>query len=209
MARKGTLPPSVKLEALLEGGTPRCQFVKAPLEGKKYGEQCKKGCVAGRPRCKYHGGLAGRPPIHHRRSKYQAVPTGLQEKFEQAMVDPELLNMWNKIALIEAQIWQIGEKASKDEEFTTQQTRKLLKLMAVQKSLVAQETIRRQALGTMLPIERVVVIMKFLYDSVSRHVPDKAVRAKIGADFRKIMSGTGVEDGAVVDATARIEASKK
>lgn len=207
MARKGKLRPGVGLEPTLSGGTPRCQFVKAPLEGKRYGEQCKKGCVPGRPRCKYHGGKAGRPPTTHLRSKYNPVPTGLQAKFERAMVDPELLNMWNKVALLDAQIWHIAEKASTQEEFTPQQTRKLLRLIGSQKAIIAQETVRRQALGTMLPIEKVMIIVKYLYDSVCRHVTDRAVQNRIGADLRKILAGAGA-GSTVIDGTPKQESKE-
>jgi hypothetical protein len=202
MPRKGTLPPGVKLEIEHQRGGHRCLFVKAAKEGKKYGEQCKQRCVPGRPRCRFHGGYAGRPPTTHAHSKYQPVPKGLQEKFERALENKELLNLWNKIALLDAQIWNVAEKAQKQPDFEPRQLRKLLSLMKNQRALIQQETERRKALGSTLAIEQVLIMIRFIYDSIARNVPDKGSQARIAADIRKMMEGAGAEPGVVQDAMA-------
>lgn len=193
MARKGTLAPGKKLIALMKNDRPRCQFVKAPVEGAKYGEQCKNPCILGRPRCRYHGGKAGRPPTTHKYSKYHPVPSGLQAKFENALNDVELLNLSKEIALVTAQIWKIAEDAQSRDNFTDIEAKKLMSFMKHQKELIGQETQRRVSIGNMLSVEQVMIILKYVYDSVCRNIPDVIVRARIGADIRKVVGGEGKE----------------
>lgn len=193
MARRGTLDPDVKLQPFLANGTtPRCQFVKKELEGKKYGEQCKKASSNGRPRCKYHGAYAGRPIITGEHSKYSPLPTGLRDKFAKAVTDPDLLNLTNKIALFDAQIWQLCEDAQAQSQFTPRQTRKLITLVKSHKSLVKQETDRRVAMGTMLDVRQVMMIINYLYNSIEKNVQDKSAKRKIANDLRSILANPGL-----------------
>ncbi len=192
MARKGTIKPGVKIETLMaDGKTNRCMFVKKEKEGAKYGEQCRNRCEPGRPRCRFHGGRAGRPVETGRFSKYNPVPTKLKEKFERAAEDPEILDLTKKIALLESQIWQIAEDAAQQENFDNKQVRKLLILIAQQRKLIAQETDRRITMGTMIDAGQVLMIIGFIYDSILRYVHDERVRRQIGADLRKI-TGAGL-----------------
>jgi len=193
MARKGTLAPGGKIEPLFPNGNPRCQFVKAPVEGKKYGEQCKNKCVPGRPRCKYHGGKAGAPIKTGAYSKYNPVPRGLAKLFEAAMADPEILNLTKDIALLDAQLWSLAEKAKEQERFTKDEVKQLSGIMRHKKELAAQEMQRRIALGTMIPVEQVLLAFRLIYNSIVRHVPDRGVQARIGKDIRQIVGNAQME----------------
>jgi hypothetical protein len=185
MARKGVLPKGVKLQPFMANGfTPRCQFVR------RVGEQCKKAAMVPRERCLSHGGRAGRPPVTGEFSKFAPVPRKLQSKFEKAAVDPELLNLTSKIALLEASIWSLCEDASKQDDFDDKQIRKLLTLLKSHKDLVAQETDRRISLGTMLDVQQVMQIISFVFASINRHVADPTTRNRIAADLRSITKST-------------------
>lgn len=192
MARKGQLAPQVKLVAYLANTkNPRCQFVKFPVGEAKYGEQCKKSCEPGRPRCKYHGGRAGRPVITGKHSKYNPVPTNLREKFERAAEDPDILDLTKKIALLDAQIWNLAETASSQKDFDDFQVKKLLTLINQQRQLIGQETERRIAMGSMVDAGTVALLIGYIFDSILKNVSDERTRRIIGADLRKIV-GTGL-----------------
>jgi hypothetical protein len=182
MARKGVLPKEVKLQPFMKDGrTPRCQFVR------KVGIQCAKAAMSPRPNCQSHGGKAGRPPTTGEHSKYNPVPRALQEKFEKSLNDPELLDLSNKVALLDAQIWQLCEEASSQENFDEKQIRQLLTLMKNHKDLVAQETQRQIGLGNMLDTKQVMQIIGYVYSLVSRHVSDPTARNNIGAGLRALV----------------------
>ena len=196
MARKGRLAPGIQLDAVTKNGAPRCQFVKFPkpilapdgsTSTPMYGEQCKNTCISGRPRCKYHGGLAGRPVVSGKYSKYNPVPKGLRDKYDRATEDPEILNLTNKIALLDAQIWQIAEFAQDQDTFTTVQMKQLIVLLKQQKELVAQETSRRVTMGSMLSAEQVMTLIGFIYSSINKHVQDHEAKRKIGNDLRTLL----------------------
>ncbi len=191
MPRKGTLAPGVKLVATLPDGHARCQWVKKPKEGQEWGEQCQKRPVEGRPFCRSHGGTSGRKPVHGKRSKYGPVPQGLLKRFEEAQRDPDLLNLSRQIALLDAKIWAIAEKASARKDFTKPETHELLKVISAHQALVSQEVSRRVSLGTMVDVRDVLLLIGYLYDSVVKNVKDPDARRRIASDLRKLTVGLG------------------
>lgn len=189
MSKRGKLAPGKKPVPFMSNGkTPRCRAIKVAAEGKKYGDQCKNPVVKGRPFCKYHGGKAGRPIIHGGRSIYRPVPKGLAARFEVARVDPDLLNLTDNIALLDAYIYQICEEAENQTSFNPTQTKKLLSLMREKRSLTQSEVERRIAIGSLMPIEDVMQLIQFIYTVVNKHVPDNAIKQKIGAELRALIS---------------------
>ena len=182
MARKGILPKGVKLEPLMaDKKTPRCQFVR------RVGVQCGKASMHGRERCRSHGGKSGRPPIHGKYSKFNPVPRRLQARFEKAATDPELLDLTKDIALVDAQVWEMAESAQSQDTFTPIQTRKLLLLLKHKRALTKQETERRIAMGSMLDVQQVMVLIGYVYDSITKHVTDEKERRAIGNDLRSLV----------------------
>ena len=187
MARKGVLAKGVKLEPLMaDKKTPRCQFIR------RVGVQCSKASMHGRERCRSHGGKAGRPVIHGKYSKFNPVPRGLRSKFEKAAQDPELLSLVNELALLDAQIWQICETAQNQVTFDKLQFRKLLLLMKHKRGLAKQEMERRIAMGSMLDVQQVMVLIGYVYDSITKHVSDEKERRAIGNDLRQLVGETVV-----------------
>ena len=191
MPRKGTLAPGVELIATLPDGHVRCQWVKRPKEGQEFGEQCQRRPVEGRPFCRSHGGTGGRPVIHGGRSKYSPVPQGLLKRFEEAQRDPDLLNLSRQIALLDAKIWAIAEKASGRKDFTKPETAELLRVINAHQALVSQEVNRRVSLGTMVDVRDVVLLIGYLHNLVVKHVKDPDARRHISAGLRKLTLGLG------------------
>jgi hypothetical protein len=75
---------------------------------------CKNPPVAGRTRCKYHGGKTAPPgPTHHsfktgRQSKF--LPGKLNDTFLQAFNDPELLSLRKYAALYDVRVRQLARR---------------------------------------------------------------------------------------------------
>src|SRR5688572_7711861 len=73
----------------------------------RQGEPCQRWALAGRTRCRLHGGmsLVGTACPHFRTGRYSAyVPERLRERYEQAADDPELLSLRSEVALVDARL---------------------------------------------------------------------------------------------------------
>lgn len=74
----------------------------------KSGSPCQLPPVAGRNRCKYHGGktpVAGPDHPTWKHGRYsKAIPKGLKSLLEQAASDPDLLNLRDEIAVLQVAI---------------------------------------------------------------------------------------------------------
>jgi hypothetical protein len=73
----------------------------------RQGEPCQRWALAGRTRCRLHGGksLVGSACPHVRSGRYSAyVPERLRERYEQAETDPELLSLKREVALVDARL---------------------------------------------------------------------------------------------------------
>lgn len=80
---------------------------KCTATSKRTGGPCKANAVVGRSVCYHHGG-ASRSGISHsgmqhgRYSKH--LPTRMGERYQQALIDPELLAMREEVALLDARL---------------------------------------------------------------------------------------------------------
>lgn len=77
------------------------------------GTPCKKPPVAGKKRCRMHGGLTPVGPAspHYQNGRHSRyMPTGIAEKFRIALDDPELTSLREEIAACDAMIATIWEQ---------------------------------------------------------------------------------------------------
>jgi len=84
--------------------------MRCAAKSKQSGEQCKRHATPGRNVCVIHGGKSLAGPlsatyIHGRYSKY--LPHGLAAKYEEAITDPDLLNLSGEIALVDARAMEL------------------------------------------------------------------------------------------------------
>jgi hypothetical protein len=205
MARRGTLPKGVKLEPFLKNGiTPRCQFVKNATN-----EQCKKSCVTGRPRCRNHGGHAGRPPIHGRNATYPVVPPDLFKNFERAKSDPDLLSLRNEVALLNSQLWTYVEDISnKRSKFSDAEIKRVIWYIGKQKDLVTAEHKRLVDMEQMVSSERLLLLITSLVDIIYKNVSDGHTRKVISEQIRLLIGGatlqTSFQSNSVIDGTFEV-----
>ena len=75
-------------------------------------ERCKKTVVLGRRVCRYHGGHAGRPPVHGRYSK---VLGRFREAYQEARHDPSLTDLRETMALLDVVVQQAAERAAESD----------------------------------------------------------------------------------------------
>ncbi len=188
MPRKGILAPGVEIEKFTSNGNLRCTFICAPRDTEEFGHQCRNKAIPDRTKCKFHGGAGGRPVVTGKQIKYP-VPKNLINKFEQSLLDPKLLDLSRHIALIQSQIWQICDEASGNNNFSPDEMKQLVLLIASHKELVKQETDRRIAVGSLMPVQDVMQIMNHIYDVIARNVMDPITKSKIGAELRTIIQG--------------------
>ena len=93
--------PTVTFE---DDGEPlRCR-----AKSKQHGGRCKKTKVPGRTVCRYHGGNAGRPIVHGRRSKALGR---FREAYNEARDDPGLMDLRDTMALLDIVVQRALKRA--------------------------------------------------------------------------------------------------
>jgi hypothetical protein len=143
-------------------------------------------------RCKYHGGLTPVGPAspHYkngRRSKLMKEIKGLGEHYERALSDPDLLRLDDEIALVDARIAQLLEKASTPRSSIDGLWPQLDALIESRRKLVDTESKRMKDLHAMVSVDRVMLIVSYLADSVKKHVKDTAAQTAILTDLRRLL----------------------
>ncbi|MDP9439434.1 MAG: hypothetical protein M3P49_11940 [Actinomycetota bacterium] len=84
--------------------------MKCKGKNRKTGEPCKASAIAGREYCRVHGGKVPRgvahPNFRHGRRSKDLV-ANLQERYEEALSDADLLNLADEIALSDAYLAEV------------------------------------------------------------------------------------------------------
>ena len=97
--------PTVTFE---DDGEPlRCR-----AKSKQHGGRCKKTKVPGRTVCRYHGGNAGRPIVHGRRSKALGR---FREAYNEARDDPGLMDLRDTMALLDIVVQRALKRAEEND----------------------------------------------------------------------------------------------
>jgi hypothetical protein len=84
----------------------------------RQGEPCQRWALAGRTRCRLHGGksLVGSACPHFRSGRYSAyVPERLRARYEQAEDDAELLSLRSELALLDARLMDLLSRVDSGE----------------------------------------------------------------------------------------------
>lgn len=143
-------------------------------------------------RCRFHGGMSLVGPAHPgykhgRRSILLKDIKGLGEHYERALADPDLLNLTDEIALTDARIGQLLEKVKGPRGSVDGVWPQLENLVENRRKLVDTESKRMKDLHAMVSIDRVMLIVTYLADSVKKHVKDPVVQTAILTDLRRLL----------------------
>lgn len=86
------------------------------------GTPCQRAPVAGRTRCRLHGGASPLPGPSHpnwkhgRRSRYsEVIPDRLGARYVDSLTDPELLNLTEEIALLDSHLGDVLRRTERGE----------------------------------------------------------------------------------------------
>lgn len=143
-------------------------------------------------RCRYHGGLTPVGPAsphfkHGRHSVLLREIKGMGEHYERALADPNLLALDAEIALTDARISAVLEKVKGPRASIDGVWPQVENLMEQRRKLVDTESKRLKDLHAMVSVDRVMLIVSYLADSVKKHVKDPAVQTAIFTDMRRLL----------------------
>lgn len=147
-------------------------------------------------RCKFHGGMTPVGPAsphfkHGRHSVLLKDIKGLGQHYERALADPDLLRLDAEIALTDARIGDLLERVSgsKRQAGVTIDGLwpQLENLIENRRKLVDTESKRMKDLHAMVSVDRVMLIVSYLADSVKKHVRDRDVQTAILNDLRRLL----------------------
>lgn len=142
-------------------------------------------------RCYWHGGatpIAAAAHIKHGKySKY--LPTAMQDQYNRAISDPELLASRHEIAVMDARLCQLLERVSEQLEQGLINTnddreswREIRDTFESRRRQVETEHKRLVAMQQMITVEQALGLQARLVDIVTRHVTDKAALAAIASE---------------------------
>lgn len=152
----------------------------------KSGSPCRMSAMPN-GRCRIHGGKTPAAGITHptfktgRYSKH--LPTRLSQGYQQALSDPDLLQLNDEIRLTDSLISSLLERF--DSQSTAHQ-RELSDLIEQRRRLVESEGKRLTAMQQMITMERALMLIGHITEAVLRHVDDPAARQAIARDIRAI-----------------------
>lgn len=168
---------------------------------KSTGEQCKRRAVDGYKVCTVHGagtkkrveaGLRKRPGAPVKSGHYSRhFKEEVLEMIEDFRNDPDMDKVDLEVAYLKSLLPRI-EKGDIDEEDKIRLLEKVL--TSTIKNMETREKIieaRRYSIG----VEKVEMLVKFVFASVQKHVDDPEVLAKIGNELKSIGRETGNIDG--------------
>lgn len=170
-----------------------------PRGGKPCGAKNRRGGTCPQPampngRCYMHGGATPVGPAlpqfkHGRYSVLAKDIKGLGQHFENALADPNLLALDREIALTDARLAGLlekvksgGSRASIDGIWP-----QIEALIETRRKLVDTESKRLKDVHAMVSVDRVMLIVSYLSDSVKRHVKDPAALTAIFTDMRRLL----------------------
>lgn len=160
--------------------------------------RCRSTSLGPAGRCRMHNGWArsgvNAPNFKHgRHSQLLKDITSLSPHYERALADPDLLRLDGEIALTDARIGDLLERVSTSKKKGGAAASidgvwpQLDALIENRRKLVDTESKRLKDLHAMVSVDRVMLIVSYLADSVKRHVKDPAVQTAILTDMRRLL----------------------
>lgn len=154
------------------------------------GDPCKNAPVTGSKRCRMHGGKtpSGVASVHFKHGRYSKnLPTHLADDYEEALLDPNTLDLYDEIALTTAHINYLLAQASAGVEVSWSTIQEAQDL---RRRLVATQSRYLLDHNQIITAARVYIMVSAIQDIILRNVQDQATRAAIAHELRTILSRT-------------------
>jgi hypothetical protein len=167
--------------------------------------RCNNMCVAGTNVCKNHGGgtkttHAGRPVVH---GKYSSkLPKELEEDIDWALHDPELLSLKRTIASLDVFVDELNEKMpdaleaikamahegpmGESAPMVVTFMKEWNKLLEQRRKATDSERRLQEFQERAVPIESVLVFMRYIGAAIEEEVKDEADKARLVRRLRKV-----------------------
>ena len=138
------------------------------------GGTCKRKGTGTGGRCRLHGGasLVGSalPQWKHGRwSKY--LPESLATKFQEGLNDPELMQLRQDVALVDALLTDFADRVKKGKGLNYRQRKEVMDLTDSRRKLIESEAKRQRELGLLVPVEKVMQLVAALASLHQEIVP--------------------------------------
>lgn len=137
-------------------------------------------------RCRIHGGKSPSGIAHpnFKTGRYSKdIPTRLSKGYQEALSDPDLLQLNDEIRLTDSLMSELLERF---EPTNPKHRGDLAELIEQRRKLVESEGKRLTAMQQMITIERALALIGRITEAVLRHVDDPAARQAIARDIRAI-----------------------
>lgn len=143
-------------------------------------------------RCYRHGGPTpvGRASanfVHGRYSKLFTSVQGLGPHYEQVVSDAQLLELRDEIALTKARVLQLFEQVQKPGTSVESIWAEVAELFENTRKLVETQSKREKDVHAMISLDRVMMLVAYVTDSVTRHVTNRSERSAIYADVQRVL----------------------
>lgn len=145
-------------------------------------------------RCRNHGGasLVGPASPSFKHGRYSVLLKdikGIGEHYTRALADPDLLNLADNIALVDARLTQLLEQVARGGRGHSidRLWPQIEELIENRRKLVDTEAKRLKDLHAMLSVDRVLLIIRYLQDVVRQCVKDPHEQSAVFVELRKLM----------------------
>lgn len=158
------------------------------------GGSCANAPLSGSRRCKFHGGKALWGPAnpswkHGRHSQLVRTLKPLGAHYARALVDPDLLRLDDEIALTDARLAELLERAGREKTPAAidRVWPEVEELIESRRRLVDTASKRLRDQHAMVSIDRVMALVGYVSAAVTKHVSDRTVLAAVHADLARVL----------------------
>src|SRR4051794_8571971 len=143
-------------------------------------------------RCRMHGGATPRgvaSPHWRGKGKSLDMPTRLTERFQEAMEDPELLELRSSVALLEARIGEVlASLPDEPSDFDREMWRELRGLLEQQRRIVDTERRREEALQATMTAAQAMAFVGAIMTAVVQCVSNLRERQALALRVERLMA---------------------
>jgi hypothetical protein len=173
------------------------KMAQCQARNKRTGEQCRRRAVSGYNVCTVHGagtkkrveaGIRKRPGAPVKNGHYSRhFKEEVLQKIEDFRTDPDLEKLDFEIGYLKSLLARIEDDDDIEEQDKIVMLEKILS--SIFKNMDLREKIKEQRRYS-IGVEKLKLLVKYMFAAVQKHVDDPAVLSKIAQDLRELASKT-------------------